>query len=650
MWRLATSTVRANRVPFAGTFLMIALASALLSGVGVLMESGLRAGRAPGGFGPGAGDQLTTLAGSVAGVALGIVMIVLASTMALVVQQRRRGFALLRAIGATPGQLRLMLTQELVVVGCIAAPVGAVPGAFAAVAAQPLLVAAGVIPAGFAITASPWPILVAVAVVVPAALIAAVLGARRHLAIAPTDALRQAAIESPALSRGRIVGACVCAVAGLVSAFSPWVLPGALGGATAGASALLLITAAGLAGPLLVDRAFALAAHGSDRTRGGAGVQLALANTRGFSRRLTAVVVPLALVVTLGTVQNLVGATLGSAATAQLRTGFTPDLIVGDGTGVRPEDVARLRALPGVREVAPTSTIPAEVRSDHDEEDPLPGDLALEWEPVPVLAVPSDISPGLLDLGVTEGSLAELARPGTIAISRDARIEHTLALGSTVDVRAAGGTVTATVVAVYDRGLGFGAFAVGEGSAAALAPGGSAGTVLVDAEPGRAAEVEAGVRGLGLDLTDRDAHIAAAVRAEGQSQTVSLGVLLILLAFVAVGALNALAMTTLGRRDEFTLLRVIGTSRAQILRTGAVEAAIVAAAAIGLGVVTVLPAVAGVTLGFAQAVVPTLSWPLVAGLVVTAALAPVVGIPLVAAGMTRTSREGRRARTVASAV
>lgn len=588
-----------------------------------------------------AGMTLTALTGSVAGVTLGIVLIVLSSTMSLVVQQRRRGFALMRAVGATPRQLRRMLLQELLLVSAVAAPLGALPGAWGATLLRPLLVSGGIIPSDFELVASPVPVLVAVALVVPTGLLAALTGARKHLSIAPTEALRQASVESASIGRGRRLTAVVCAGIGLVAALSPWVVPGALGGASAGASALLLVTAAALAGPLLVRSTFTGVADRLGRA-GGPSLQLALANTRGFSRRLTAVVVPLVLVVTFGAVQDLVGTTLGSATTTELDAGLRSDVIVSSEAGIHPQLVSRLSRLPGVRTAAPTSTTTADLKTDQDDE--LAFLDALSWESVPVRVVPGTDATDLLDLGVREGSLAALERPDTIAVSREAATEYQLSVGSSIPLRGPGRAEhPVTVVAVYDRGLGFGNLVVGATAHAAHAPDELVDTVLLDVEPGQGAAVAQQVRDLGLVVTDRADFIAAAGRAQAQSQSLSLAILLVLLGFIALGALNSLVMTTLGRRDEFALLQVVGTSRAQVLRTGVVEALVVGVASVALAVLTVLPAVLGVTYGFAHATVPTLTWPLIGALLLTAVLAPLFGIPLVAAAMTRSASPRRLA-------
>src|SRR5690606_35911857 len=145
MWSFARSAVRANPASFAGSFLVVVAAAALLAANGVLMESGLRAD-AP---------MLTTVAGSFAGTAVLVVALVVASTFAAALRRRTEQYALLRAVGATPAQVRSMLTEEVGLVSAVAAPVGAVPGLFAALRFTPLPASGGIVPAGLVLVVTP---------------------------------------------------------------------------------------------------------------------------------------------------------------------------------------------------------------------------------------------------------------------------------------------------------------------------------------------------------------------------------------------------------------------------------------------------------------------------------------------------------------
>ncbi|WP_296602501.1 ABC transporter permease [Nocardioides sp.] len=601
--RNARAAVRADRGGVAGTFIVLMLAAALISATGVVMESGIRAQV------DGAGDAalLATLAGSFAGTALGVVVLVVASTFALAIRRRRREFALMRAIGATRKQVRRMVGAEVLLVTVVAAPLGAVPGLFAARLLTPTLVDSGIVSAGFQLTLSPIPALAAVALLLPVALLAARLAARETLRMAPTAAVREATIEKPGIGRARLITAAVLAGTGLSSAFSSVAVPGTIGAAVAATSAFLLVGAAALAGPLLVTRLLGHSSSLISRT-GGVSTAMALANTRGFARRLTTAIVPLALALSAGTVQTSVDKTVSEAATRQLDAGIHAELVAtpaGSG-GITAAQVDRIADLPGVRSATALSTVGTQVRTDDEMPSALSG---LAWEPFQLRVLPDGGAGDALDPDVTAGSLADLDGEDTVAISADAKFDLGKGIGDHVTMRFPDDTETqALIVAVYDRGLGFGDYLVGVSTVAAHDPDAAVDTVLLSTDPGASTEVAGEVKDLGVTAQSKDAYVDSVQTAAASSQHLSAVLLLALLAFVGLAAANTLVMTTAGRRAELDLLRRTGATRAQLLRMAWVESLITGAAAWAIGTVAVIPAVLGVGFGLLGASMPGVGW------------------------------------------
>ena len=91
-----------------------------------------------------------------------IAIFVVAGTMALIIQQREHEVALLRAIGATPGQVRRMIAWEAVIISFIAAAAGVVPGALLGEALARGFVRHSIAPPSFTVTASWLPAAVAI--------------------------------------------------------------------------------------------------------------------------------------------------------------------------------------------------------------------------------------------------------------------------------------------------------------------------------------------------------------------------------------------------------------------------------------------------------------------------------------------------------
>ncbi|GIG39253.1 FtsX-like permease family protein [Cellulomonas phragmiteti] len=594
MWKLASSGVRAHRGAFAGTAVVLAVAAAVLAVTGVLLESGLRT-QAAGDL--ASGGLLVSLASSYAGTLLVVVVMVVAATVSLALRSRRREFALLRAVGATPAQVRRAVTLEVGVVSLVAAPVGALAGLVGARLLDPLLVRAGMVAPDFTSALSPLPVLAAVALIAVTAVPVGRLGAREAARTAPTAALRLSAVEDREVGRGRRVTALVMTLGGLGTAFSSLWIPGTLGGATASLSAFLLIGAVALAGPVVVGWIFDRLAR--MRPGGRPATVLAVRNVRGFSRRLTTVVVPLALVVAAATVQTSVNRAVTTAAQQQFVAAVTADLVVTPAADAAPDDVApdlaapdlaaQVAAVPGVAAAVPLATVPGQVRTDSE-------GGALAWEATALRVVPAGTT--ALDPGVVRGSLADVGTADTVAVSTDTAFQTGAGVGGTLTLRLGEDVVDATVVAVYSRGLGVAGLIVGPATATAHGLPVVTDTLLVDVAPGAdLAGTAAAITALGATAADPGTHVAAAMRSAGGENDVGTALLLLLLAVVAVGAASTLAMTTVARREELALLHRTGTTRRQLMAMTTVEATITGVTAWVVGTVAVVPAVVGVSAG-----------------------------------------------------
>lgn len=584
MWRLARSGAAAHLPGLVGPFVVVALAALLISGTGVVIESGVRSGGA--GF-------LILLALSFTGTAMMLIVFVVSATVSLALRRRQRDFALLRAVGATRAQIRGLVAREVSLVVGVAAPLGALAGLVVVRPLAPILVEAEMVGPDFRMTLSPLPVVSTVLVLLPVVWLAARLATRPTLRAAPTAAVTQSVVEPVGIGRVRQISALVLVGTGLVTALSPLLMPGTLGSAMAASSAFLLVGAAAAGGPVLVTWLLDLAAH----LGGGPATRLALANSRGFSRRLTTVVVPLALALGFGTVQATTDDTLAVAAERQLAAGLDADLIV-TGDDLDGERRNALAGLPGVDAAVPLTTVSARVLTDDEAEWLGP----LGWEPIQVRGLPAGDLGGMLDPDVREGDLAALDTPATVAISRDARFDTGKGVGEKVAFRWKGDELAwATVVAVYDRGLGFGDYLVGQGTLAAEGVEVAVDTVLLRTDgPGAAS----GVTDLGLTATDEASYVASVTASGDAARDVSALLLLVLLVFVVVAAANALVLSTAGRRDELVLLWRTGATRRQLVAMAGVEALITGVLAWLIGTATVVPAVLGVSGGLLGLAVP----------------------------------------------
>lgn len=143
---VAVATLRRRWLGFAGSFVALTLGVALISATGLLVSTSAGLQNSD----PSA-PSLKKLLTFMAGMSGFVSVFVVASTFAFAVAGRRRETALLRAVGATPRQVRLLVLGEAVVVSLAASLCGALLG----LAVAPLF-ARWLISRGAAPRASPW--------------------------------------------------------------------------------------------------------------------------------------------------------------------------------------------------------------------------------------------------------------------------------------------------------------------------------------------------------------------------------------------------------------------------------------------------------------------------------------------------------------
>src|SRR3954466_1713331 len=104
----------------------------------------------------GAKMPLIPVPAAVAGLARFIAMFVVTSTMGLSIQQREREIALLRAVAATPRQIRRMIGWEAALVGLVGSAAGVWPGMRLGEELGHALVRHGIVPSSFAVDLHSW--------------------------------------------------------------------------------------------------------------------------------------------------------------------------------------------------------------------------------------------------------------------------------------------------------------------------------------------------------------------------------------------------------------------------------------------------------------------------------------------------------------
>jgi len=516
---------------------------------------------------------LIAVTASFGGLALFIAIFVVASTMGLSIQQREREIALLRAVAATPGQIRRMITWEAAIVGLLGSAAGVWPGAALGRALADGLVRHGIAPPTLEVHAGWLPIAAAVGGGVLAALLAVLAAGRRAAKVPPTHALSDAAVEPRLLGPGRAIGG-VIALLGAAPLFAVSTTTGSpeTAAATSEMTALFLVVAVGFLGPLVARLAAAVLGPPLAALSPVGGF-LASANLRTASRRFSSASTPLVLTVAMSCTLLFSSTTTDHAVTQERQAGLAADLAITSADGVPPATLAEARAIPGVRSaVALTATT-------------LGPSLGVSDDTVPA-AILSGGQGGGLDAGVIAGSLADL-HGDTIAIGRHRADASHAEVGDRVPVMLGDGTRTrATVVAIYSRALAFGDAMLAPELAAGHQTDRMLGTILV--RTGDPAAVARRLRALGrrypgLRVTDR-AALATSSDAEREVNR-WLGPLFvaIIFAFTSIAVINTLVMIGLRRGRELGLLRLVGGTPGQVRSMARWEAFLVITIGLGTG-------------------------------------------------------------------
>jgi putative ABC transport system permease protein len=518
--------------------------------------------------------KLIAVTASFGGLALFIAIFVVAGTMGLSIQQREREIALLRAVAATPGQIRRMIAWEATIVALVGSAAGVWPGAILGRALAHALVRHGIAPETFSVTVDGLQIAAVIGGGVTAALLAVLGAGRRAARVPPTHALAEAAVQPRLLGPGRVIGGLL-ALAGAVPLFAVSATTRApdTAAATSEMTALFLVVAVGCLGPIVARIAAGLLGPPLARLSPVGGF-LASANLRTATRRFSSASTPLVLTVAMSCTLLFSTTTQDHAVTQQRQAGLTGELaITSTGPGLPVQTLAAVRATPGVRSavaVTPTTLGPS---------------LGISDDTISAVILNGGQGGGL-NAGVTSGSLTAL-HDDTIALGRqraDAAHAH---VGDRVAVMLGDGTRThATVVAIYTRALAFGDALLSPELVAGHQTSPLLGTILVQtSHPGA---VTHRLRALtprypGLRVSDR-ASLTTATDSERETNR-WLGPLfvVIIFAFTSIAVINTLMMIALQRGRELALLRLVGGTKGQVRSMARWEAGLIITIGLGLG-------------------------------------------------------------------
>ncbi|WP_328720213.1 ABC transporter permease [Streptomyces sp. NBC_00247] len=569
--------------------------------------------------------SVNALLGTAAGITAFVSAAVVASTFSFAVAQRRREFGLLRTAGATPGQIRRTVYAEAVLVGLLASAAGCWWGRAGAPRLVARMVDRGIAPAWFAIGDRTWPLHVAFWTGLTVAVAGSAVSAHRAGRTAPTQALREAAVDDGAMPRLRWILATLVVGTGIGLIVMALVSDpgGLLKRKTYLTQPMVLIAGCALLAPVLVPPAVRLLTSLPARLPGATGL-LARESASAATRRTAAVATPVLITVALTTVLLGATGTLAGAKETEALTRTSAEFVVTSKDGRRPlptEFVEGARRVPGAVVSASRSTGVTVLEE---------GVALVSYE---AAAVDPRAFAEVSALPVASGSLADLDDDSIVVTEEWLTTE----VGERVGVRLGDGRAASLrIAAVLRTGTGdHGVLLSARNASGApvdrlditVAPG-------ADRKAVAAALREAG-RATGTEVTTARARVAA--YHPRTRETTRLGLLTVLgiaLLCTGIALVNTLVMATSDRARDFAVLRLAGATTGQVLRIVAVEALVVvgvgallgiAVAAIDLGAVGGALALLGVHTGV---VVP---WAAIGAVLAAAAVIAVVAAVLPAA-------------------
>ncbi|MFI6087187.1 FtsX-like permease family protein [Streptomyces sp. NPDC051218] len=534
-------------------------------------------------------EMLTGLGGSFGGIATMVAMFTAAGTVALSVGQRAREYALLRAIGTTPRQIRRTIATEALLVAPLAGAVGVLPGIALARWWFGQLKDRGAIPEALDLSISFIPLVSAVGVAVLTALVSGYMAARRPSRIRPGQALSESSVERPRFGWIRTPLGIAAAVGGCVLAGIASSLTGDDAANVALGIVMLFMLAVALLGPLVARGCAAL--FGLPLRGAGASASLAAANSRTNARRLASAITPIVLAMAFSSTLVFMHTSEDRVAADQQREGITADHIVtAAGAGATPDGVAKAGQAPGVTSAVGLlkTSVLVPVGSG--------GDRWLESASAQgVTGSPRDLAK-VQDLGVRTGTMAALGK-GEIAIDAKLADSANVRTGERLALRMPDGSkATRKVVATYDRGMGLSQVTLPAPDLKEHLTSPFSSEIWTRGTSSQTALTALTAFGT---LQDRDDYATAQSTDRAVNAWANTVMAAVLGGFAAIAAVNTLVMTVLDRRRELGTLRLIGSTRRQVMRMVRWEALLVASAGIAIGsaiaLATLIPMMNGLT-------------------------------------------------------
>jgi putative ABC transport system permease protein len=503
-----------------------------------------------------------------AGVALLVATFTIHNTLSIVVAQRTRESALLRALGASRRHVLTAVIVESLIVGVLASAVGLVAGLGLANGLNALLSAAGFgIPIS-SLTLDQGTVVTSLVVGVLVTLIASLTPALKASRVAPLAALRDMDVDRSGSSIVRaVVGGLVTASGVALVIAAPETPDAAM--SRMGIGALLTLIGFVMVGPV-VGRWAAGLIGAPIAVAGGQTGKLARRNAMRNPRRTAGTASALMLGTAVVALFATFGASLKRSLDELIADAYEGDLVVVQdgfsGAGLSPDLADGIAALPEVETA--TGLAFAAVTIDGSDEEPF------AMDPPAVAEV--------VDLEVVDGSLEAMDASG-LAVSEEYADSKGWTLGSAVDVGYADGDVdTMAVEVLFEDANILGDLLMHEDAWLAHTTRADDFIVMIGVADGvgideaRTAIAPVTAEYGAPDAQDRDEYLEAETAELDQMLGLVYGLLGLAILIALLGIANTLSLSLHERTRELGLLRAVGQTRRQLRRTVRWESVIIA--------------------------------------------------------------------------
>ena len=513
----------------------------------------------------------STLLKAVGIIALVVGGFIIVNTFAIIVSQRTRELALLRALGASKRQVRASVLLEALVVGLLASATGLVLGILTAAGMKSAMDALGVeLPPGGLLVSS-GTVIASLVLGTVVTVVSAIFPARRAAKVPPVAAMRDVATDDTGHSRIRVGAGIV--LAGLAAVSIAYGVGNKKVPNTGIGAGLLLISFVVL-GPVLANFLGTIFGAPVAALRGITG-KVAQQNTVRNPRRTASTAAALMICLTFVVFITVFASSLKSSLHQTVNNDFKGDYVIDTKGIVLPDDlVTKLEGVKQLGAVVPLKDVPLATAATSK-------------------ATSMNTAQGaqVLDLHLQKGKLSDLGLDG-IAVGQDKAKKKHLSLGSQLTATYVDGTVhTFTVRAIFKTNpVGPDAIIDIKAAAGASRVAGVDQILVKDAPGVTPSQAHTAIKAVTNNYATAEVQTGKEF-ADGIGNRVNgfLGMVYALLALsiiiALIGIANTLALSIMERTRELGLLRAVGMAKAQVRSTIRWEAVLIAAAGTALGIV-----------------------------------------------------------------